>query len=215
GAAGDRARHSPLPRQPHQGGGPAGHFARHALSQSARPEYSGGRKSMSAQRKFALWAAVACVALVVLILAVRYEYYGTENRFATGVAASPTVGEGIFHDKGCAACHASEVLAAKLGNPTQKADGLPDLVTAMWNHAPRMWEAMKAQNVRYPELSYEEAGQLVSYLYITRWVDEPGDPAHGRELFTERNCSHCHGDDEGPSGPSRKQLARTDDLVLW
>lgn len=170
---------------------------------------------MSAPRKFAMWAVIATAALVVLAFAIRHEYYGTQSRFATAVSLSPTVGEGVFREKGCARCHTADVLAAKLGNPAQQADGLPGLVTAMWNHAPRMWEAMQAQKVKYPELSYEETGQLVSYLYVARWIDEPGDAGRGAKLFAERNCSRCHGTEDGTSGPGVKQVAHSNDLVLW
>jgi mono/diheme cytochrome c family protein len=162
-----------------------------------------------------MWAVLALVALAVLAFAIRHEYYGTQSRFAPAVALSPTVGEGVFRDKGCSSCHAANVLAGKLGDPAQHADGLPGMVTAMWNHAPRMWEAMDAQRVKYPELSYEETGQLISYLYVARWVDESGDPARGAKLFSERNCSRCHGEQAGATGPGIKQLARSTDLVLW
>jgi len=170
---------------------------------------------VSVQRTFMLWAVVAVAALTVLAIAIRYEYYGTQRRFATAVALSPTAGEGIFREKGCATCHASKTLTAKLGNPAQQTEALPELVTAMWNHAPRMWEAMSAQKVKYPDLSYEETGQLVSYLYVARWVDESGDPTRGAKLFAERSCNRCHGADDAASGPGLKQLARSNDLVLW
>lgn len=70
--------------------------------------------------------------------------------------------------------------------------GLHELATAMWNHAPRMWERMRAEKFTYPHLSHEEMAHLFAYLYTATYVEEAGDVEHGRQLFQTKNCARCH-----------------------
>ncbi len=169
------------------------------------------------QREFAFWVGVAVAALIVFALILRYQYQATQNRFAIAVSPQPSQGNAVFHAKGCAKCHGENAAGTSLGPALrQRAASLPQLVTAMWNHAPRMYEAINQAKLPYPTLNYDETGQLVAYLYLTGYSDEPGDAQHGKELFVTKQCARCHTADGNPGGaPSVEQLAAADSPITW
>jgi mono/diheme cytochrome c family protein len=169
------------------------------------------------RREFVLWMAIAIAALVMFALILRLQYQNTQNRFAISVAPQPAQGNAVFRTKGCAKCHGESAAGGELGPALrQRAASLPQLVTAMWNHAPRMYEAMNQAKLPYPSLNYDETGQLVAYLYLTGFSDEPGDPARGQQLFVTKNCARCHSS-EGKAGaaPTVQELARADSPLTW
>ncbi len=169
---------------------------------------------MSAPKQFAMWILVALVGLAAFTLSIRRQYEQAQRRGATTVAPHPVEGDAVFRSKGCVQCHQANVLGPRPGETHAEGQALASLVTAMWNHAPRMWETMAEQKIKYPELSYEEAGQLVAYLYLSRSLDAPGDKERGAKLFEVRQCSRCHGVVPG-TAPSVTQLAGSNDLVVW
>ena len=63
-----------------------------------------------------------------------------------------------------------------------------ELVTQMWNHAPRMWERIRTSKISYPRFTPEEMANLFAYLYVTCYDDESGNPTRGRQLFSQKNC---------------------------
>ena len=69
----------------------------------------------------------------------------------------------------------------------------PRLQATMWNHAPAMWSAMGAANVRIPDVDEQAAADLFAYFYSTRFFEKPGDAARGKALFAARGCAGCHG----------------------
>lgn len=83
-------------------------------------------------------------------------------------------------------------MAPDLGGAGENPPGIAFLVTAMWNHAPHMWDYMRAQHVSYPTFTYEETAQLVAYLYMASRMDSAGDSEHGRLLFIADACIRCH-----------------------
>ncbi len=164
------------------------------------------------RRQFVLWLAIAAVALMAFGVILRLQYGNTRNRWATTVTPQPAEGSAVFRAKGCANCHTGRAT----GPLRQRAATLPQLVTAMWNHAPRMYEAMNQAKLPYPTLSYDETGQLVAYLYLAGYSDGPGDPAHGRQLFVTRNCARCHSSDgNAGTAPKLRDLARVDSPLIW
>ena len=99
-----------------------------------------------------------------------------------------------------------------LGRRESAQSSLPQLVTAMWNHAPQMWERMRSDRIAYPDLSYDDVAQLLAYLYMSRHVDDAGDPARGRELFASKGCIRCHAV-RGVGGRIGPDLAAANDLT--
>ncbi len=169
------------------------------------------------QRELVLWVAVATAALVVFGVILRFQYWNTQSRFAIAVTPQPAQGNAVFRAKGCAKCHGETAAGTALGPALrQRAASLPQLVTAMWNHAPRMYEAMNQAKLPYPTLSYDETGQLVAYLYLTSYSDGPGDAQRGQELFVSKQCARCHTRDGNPGGaPGVQQLAAADSPITW
>jgi cytochrome c551/c552 len=99
-----------------------------------------------------------------------------------------------------------------LGHRKPGQSDLPQLVTAIWNHAPRMWERMHADGVPAPNLSYDDVVQLLAYLSMARHVDGPGDPVSGRVLFQSKGCVSCHAL-HGTGGAKGPDLAEARDLT--
>ncbi|MGI9103273.1 MAG: c-type cytochrome [Terriglobales bacterium] len=171
------------------------------------------------RRELAWWAAVALGAIGLLLVILTWSHPTTQNRGAIVVSAKPAEGGAVFRDKGCARCHGERAGGGELGPRLRQRTSLaslPRLVTAMWNHAPRMYETMQKAKLPYPTLSYDETGQLVAWLYITGYSDEPGDPDRGRELFTAKRCIRCHSTDgSGTRAPDVHKLASADSPLLW
>jgi len=174
---------------------------------------------MSRRRELAIWVAAACGAMLLLLGILMWQYNNTQRRWAIAMAPRPAEGGAVFVRKGCANCHGNAGSGGKLGprlRDRASLAGLPQLVTAMWNHAPRMYEAMQAQKLPYPTLSYNETGQLVAFLYMTGYADEPGDPERGRMLFESKQCARCHANDGSKrEAPDVAALALDDGPISW
>ena len=93
-----------------------------------------------------------------------------------------------------------------------------ELVTQMWNHAPRMWEQLKISNMSFPQFTPEEMANLFAYLYVTCYDDESGNRAHGELLFTQKGCIRCHsiGENAGGSvGPNLRDIGPVVTPIFW
>ena len=95
-----------------------------------------------------------------------------------------TEGEGgpaIFQSKGCANCHKGNLaLENRLHNQT-----LTGIAVDMWNHAPLMKQPP-------PTLTADEMRSLLSYLWLRQFVATGGNPARGKQVFTQKHCVECH-----------------------
>lgn len=148
------------------------------------------------RRQVIIWGTTALATCVMLVAILARQQKQESNRWSISVVGDARQGARLFNDKGCAHCHAVNGvggrLAPDLGIRRSPASSLPQLVTAMWNHSPRMWESMAAEKMTYPDLSYEDMAHLFSYLFVARYVDEPGDPNQGRQVFEDKGCVRCH-----------------------
>lgn len=175
---------------------------------------------MIARRQFVVWLLLALVAVSVLITVLFWERQRTRERYSTFLAGDPHLGMHVFQEKGCAYCHAVNGTGGRLGpdlGATKQAKAnLNQLVTAMWNHAPAMWKRMQAEKLVYPGFDEEEMAHLFAYLYEIRYVDEPGDISHGRQLFETKGCVQCHSirGEGGHGGPDLAQ-AGVDTPIAW
>lgn len=170
-------------------------------------------------RRLQLGAALAFLVLVVAALIWR-QRAGPEQ-WSTFLAGDPHKGRHTFQQKGCSQCHAVNGVGAKrapdLGFQRPARSSLNQLVTEMWNHAPRMWKQMEAEGVAYPDFSTREMADLFSYLYVARYVDEPGDATRGRVLFLQKGCLRCHAiaGQGGKIGPDLRELRPVDTPIFW
>ncbi len=69
------------------------------------------------------------------------------------------------------------------------------LASAMWNHAPRMWAAMKRHGVTRPRLNEQQAADLFAFFFAAHSFEKPGQPRQGEEVFRSKGCAGCHGVD--------------------
>ncbi len=174
---------------------------------------------MNLKREVIAWAGLAVAALLLLIGVLAWQRKQVAVRGAIYLSTDPVAGARVFKSKGCANCH-DEKLGPELaivpgGRPSRTS--LPKLVTAMWNHAPRMWERFAAEKVSYPEFNYNEMAELVAYLYMSGYVDPAGDPARGQQLFAGKGCMECHSvRGEGKErGPDLGQSDATANPMTW
>ena len=87
----------------------------------------------------------------------------------------------------------------------------------MWDHAPTMWEVMQQENLRVPAMTEGEVSDLFAFLYIVRFMDEPGDPAQGQQLFKSKGCIRCHAvrGQGGKIGPDLAAISGVDTPIEW
>ncbi|MFB3916187.1 MAG: c-type cytochrome [Terriglobales bacterium] len=152
------------------------------------------------ERGFKILLFALGTATVVLLVLWAFSISQSERlslqRWLPFLVKNPQAGETVFREKGCVNCHAVHgsggISAPDLGQKRPDNPTLAQLVTAMWNHAPQMWDAMQAGQLSYPELTYDQTSELVAYLYLSRHADESGDAERGRQLFQEKGCANCH-----------------------
>lgn len=111
-------------------------------------------------------------------------------------------GKRLFSDKQCASCHAiggkGATVGPDLASLSQHASPIA-LATAMWNHAPRMAEVMKARGIKRPSFAPGELRDLLAYVQsasprtaLGQIYVLPGRAVDGRRVFVERHCADCH-----------------------
>jgi mono/diheme cytochrome c family protein len=142
----------------------------------------------------ALWIAAAVAAVALLLGVLRWERRQSSSRWSTLVSGRPQVGLKLFQEKKCSSCHGggAGARAPDLAAETATRSGPDQLVTVMWNHAPKMWEQMQQAGVTPPAFSQQEMADLLAYLYTLRYVGEPGDALQGERVFRDRGCISCH-----------------------
>ncbi len=112
-------------------------------------------------------------------------------------------GAELFKSQQCVACHSVAGHGARSAPDLarrQPGRYTPSLLAAtLWNHAPRMWEAMEKAKIEKPRLSPEDAANLFAYFYAFRYGEQPGDAGRGKQVFDAKGCIACHG--PGGAGP--------------
>ena len=117
-------------------------------------------------------------------------------------------GEKIFESRGCIKCHTGKLsLDDRLENMT-----LTDIAVQMWNHAPKMIQPV-------PRLGADEMRQLLSYLWMRKFVYPSGSVVKGQQVFRDKRCADCHvrGAHGAPPlpGQARKYSEVTIISALW
>lgn len=107
----------------------------------------------------------------------------------------PRAGMRVFWTKGCIQCHPVLGQGGSVGPDLTRSPSLGDsfqLATAMWNHAPQMWQRMQQEHFVLPTFEVAEMEDLFAFLAMVRSFDEPGDARTGRQLFQTKRCAACH-----------------------
>jgi len=129
-------------------------------------------------------------------------------------------GARIFESEQCVRCHAVNGRGGRigldLGRSVNRGYTPAQLASAMWNHAPVMFGAIKAAGIQTPKLSPENAADLFAFFYSARFFDKPGQAATGKTAFEERRCGVCHGitDSRAEGAPAVAKWESLADPVL-
>ena len=115
-------------------------------------------------------------------------------------------GQQAFRDKGCIQCHSSSGSNGKDGPDLTKENFYGtylELAARMWNHFPKMYERMQETGTRFPEITREEMGQLITYLVFMRYRGVAGSEHKGQRIL-QKSCMKCHrfGESGGNIGPN-------------
>lgn len=176
---------------------------------------------MTNRRRLLAWITAAVVAVLLLAAILIWRQRSSEEFWSTFLVGDPHTGRHIFEKKGCNQCHTVNQpgadAAPDLGFQPSARSTLNQLVTEMWNHAPRMWAQMEAERIPYPSFSTKEMAHLFAYLYTARYMDEPGNVTHGMLLFSEKGCIRCHavGGEGGKVGPDVTELSPVVTPLFW
>ena len=130
-------------------------------------------------------------------------------------------GEKFFESQGCVKCHSIKgkggTSAPDLGRRIDRDFTPSQMASTMWNHAPRMWAAMKQQGTAMPSVNPGDAADLFAFFISAHFFEKPGDAARGKQAFTAKRCSECHGITTSPvsaAPPVAKGESLSDPLVL-
>jgi mono/diheme cytochrome c family protein len=111
-------------------------------------------------------------------------------------------GEELFQTQGCVHCHSFNgrggTIAPDLSRRIDRDYTPTTMASLMWNHAPKMWSAMKTYGVPKEDITPEKAADLFAYFVAERYFEKPGDAGRGKRIFTAKHCTECHGITSSP-----------------
>ncbi|HSP05833.1 MAG TPA: c-type cytochrome, partial [Acidobacteriota bacterium] len=83
------------------------------------------------------------------------------------------------------------------------ASSLSLLVAGLWNHYPKMAQAMSAKGIQGKQITTTDMEDLMAYIYWARASGFSGNPLAGREVYQTKQCGACHEHDSKglPAGP--------------
>ena len=106
-------------------------------------------------------------------------------------------GKRILESKGCLGCHAHGISGAPPPGKWEAANNPIQLGRAMWNHAPRMRQAMGAK-AKWPTLTAQDMTDISVYVRNIPGASQaaptfsPASPQTGEVLFRVKGCAGCH-----------------------
>jgi mono/diheme cytochrome c family protein len=106
-------------------------------------------------------------------------------------------GEQLVRDRGCITCHKLDGEggngAPDLGRRASRNYTPAGLAVVMWNHAPSAWAQAAATSKGTIAISAGQAADLFAYFSSRRYFEPPGDARRGKQVFSAKQCSSCHG----------------------
>src|SRR5450631_1623105 len=131
---------------------------------------------------------------------------------AAGIPADSGRGQKLFTTLACVQCHSINgkggSIAPDLGKLSDRNFNPSTLASTMWNHAPAMWESMRALGIGLPDVNQQGAADLFAYFYSARFFERPADAGRGKRAFTEKHCAECH-------GVSHSNIPEAKPIVEW
>jgi cytochrome c2 len=110
-------------------------------------------------------------------------------------------GEEIFSRKGCVQCHSLGGMSKKGGPSLDKYGRFVSpvfIAAALWNHSLTISEVMVEQSFAPQEMSHLLAfikGNALNEKGETIYMN-PGSPNRGRDVFGQKKCTACHGNND-------------------
>jgi mono/diheme cytochrome c family protein len=130
---------------------------------------------------------------------------------AQGPKGDAARGQQLFQNLRCVTCHSVKGAGGKAGPALGAQAGqtyTPNvMVSGMWSHVTRMWEAMDKAGISRPRLTEQQAADLYAYFGGGAGADKPGDARRGRQVFEAKLCASCH--DDSYLAPDLSRLAGT------
>ncbi len=158
---------------------------------------------------FFVFQAVICFMLVFCT----FEFSFSQGVGNQSFPENPLKGSQVFFDKGCSKCHAVMGLGETFGpdlTSIGRQKNFYGLAGDLWSHSPKMLDIMREKDIERPELTPEETGELIAYIYYQGFFDELGDPRKGEDIYSKKRCVQCHslGGEKEKSGPSLDKFGR-------
>ncbi len=112
------------------------------------------------------------------------------------IPGTPERGRKLFGEKRCVVCHRvagkGGTVGPELGQRGHHVS-LSQFAALMWNHGPGMWAKMKERGVQVPRLTGQEMADIVAYLYVSHYFDQPAiGRSRGQQLVQSKGCLTCH-----------------------
>lgn len=154
------------------------------------------------------WILLASAALVLAGTVVS----GAEES-GPALPDDPLQGRALFESRECHQCHG--IVGTQSGIGPSLGEGrfsgtFLDLGAALWNHVPGMSVTFEVTGLDWPELTSQEATELIVFLNFVDYLGRPGVAAAGQEVFEGGGCGSCHflGGEEVERGPDLAELQR-------
>ena len=124
-------------------------------------------------------------------------YMKPTNRIPPGSydLGDPQKGKNLLQEKGCMTCHSLKGNGGDLAPDFYNMDfnkSVTEIAGMMWNHAPKMWELMKKENILVPIFERGEMADIIGYFYSLKLEDTPGDTENGKNIVNTWGCLSCH-----------------------
>ncbi len=133
------------------------------------------------------------VDLIAYIVAAAKDGSGETAQVIPG---TPERGQKLFSEKRCVVCHRVGGKGGSVGPELGRRGhhvSLTQFVALMWNHGPGMWAKMKERGIQVPRLTGQEMADIVAYLYVSRYFDQPAiSRVEGQQLVRTKGCLTCH-----------------------
>lgn len=145
----------------------------------------------------------------VLVSAIIFFSYSSLSLAAIPLSAwpeNPYSGSVVFAEKLCFKCHDILGKGGKKGpdlGQLQFSGGFLNMAGIMWNHAPKMIDALSQEKIPYPKFNNYEMTRIITFLFSLNYLDPPGDARQGEKAFASKRCNDCHqvGWNGGKIGP--------------
>jgi len=133
----------------------------------------------------------------IIDLAVAIRSYMSPTTVPVGAFAlgDPANGKKLAKEKKCMHCHAFRGVGGTLGPDFAELNlnySVTQIAGKMWNHGPKMWEAMKSEGITFPVFKKGEMADIIAYIYGLTLEDVPGDADEGKKIVTDMGCLSCH-----------------------